>query len=218
MASKEAFEDHCWKDVMSAADMKLYSPYARETFIGPSARVPGDRSLQPRLSRRSGGMPVDLDPQYPNSCGIYAHRAIELDQAAVRRRPACRPAGVLLHPGSSATEPTERRNLNATEGEARQPQRTTGFITSSNRSRRDVIIYKQRAAFSKEHRSCRTSICLASAACWSAARARQGACAPARWMPIQTDFTSRSSRNVRSTGRSWSIRSISSTCTTSMST
>jgi maleamate amidohydrolase len=36
MASKEAFEDHCWKDVMSATDIKLYSPYARETFVGPS--------------------------------------------------------------------------------------------------------------------------------------------------------------------------------------
>ena len=35
MASKAEFEDHCWKDVMPAADIKLYSPYARETFIGP---------------------------------------------------------------------------------------------------------------------------------------------------------------------------------------
>ena len=29
MATIEAFEDHCWKDVIPAADMKLYSPYAR---------------------------------------------------------------------------------------------------------------------------------------------------------------------------------------------
>jgi nicotinamidase-related amidase len=39
MASKEAFEDHCWKDVISADDIKLYSPYARETFVGPSTDI-----------------------------------------------------------------------------------------------------------------------------------------------------------------------------------
>ena len=87
MASKEAFEDHCWKDVMSPADMKLYSPYARETFVGPSVAFLAI-DLYNLVYRGGPGAPVDLDPQYPNSCGIYAHRAIEPTKrlfAAVRR-------------------------------------------------------------------------------------------------------------------------------------
>jgi maleamate amidohydrolase len=35
MARIEAFEDHCWKDVISPDDIELYSRYRRETFIGP---------------------------------------------------------------------------------------------------------------------------------------------------------------------------------------
>jgi hypothetical protein len=87
MASKEAFEDHCWKDVMSADDLKLYSPYARETFIGPSVAFLAI-DLYNLVYRGGPGAPVDLDPQFPNSCGVYAHRAIEPTKrlfAAVRR-------------------------------------------------------------------------------------------------------------------------------------
>ena len=34
MATADAFEDHCWKDVIPEADIQTYSPYARETYIG----------------------------------------------------------------------------------------------------------------------------------------------------------------------------------------
>ena len=37
--SKERFEDHCWKDVVPAEDLKLYETYVRDTFIGPNAAV-----------------------------------------------------------------------------------------------------------------------------------------------------------------------------------
>lgn len=37
MASREHFEGHCWKDVMPADEIRLYAPYTRETFVGPSA-------------------------------------------------------------------------------------------------------------------------------------------------------------------------------------
>ena len=36
MASVDKFEDHCWKDVIPADDLKLYAPYARETYVGPN--------------------------------------------------------------------------------------------------------------------------------------------------------------------------------------
>ena len=34
MAPKEKFNDHCWKDVVPEADLKLYAGYQRETFVG----------------------------------------------------------------------------------------------------------------------------------------------------------------------------------------
>ena len=35
MAAIEDFNDHCWKDVIPADDLKLYSGWRRETFVGP---------------------------------------------------------------------------------------------------------------------------------------------------------------------------------------
>ena len=35
MASVEKFNDHCWKDVIPEADLKLYANWRRETFVGP---------------------------------------------------------------------------------------------------------------------------------------------------------------------------------------
>src|SRR5437667_277714 len=35
MASIENFNDHCWKDVVPEADLKLYTNYRRDTFVGP---------------------------------------------------------------------------------------------------------------------------------------------------------------------------------------
>ena len=87
MASADKFEDHCWKDVIPPDDLKLYAPYARETFVGPSAAFLAV-DLYNSAYRGGPGRPVDLDEQYPNSCGVYAHRAIEPTKrlfAAVRR-------------------------------------------------------------------------------------------------------------------------------------
>jgi len=36
MASIDEFEDHCWKDVVPEADMRIYAPYARDTAVGPN--------------------------------------------------------------------------------------------------------------------------------------------------------------------------------------
>ena len=199
MASKEAFEDHCWKDVISTADMKLYSPYARETFVGPSVAFLAI-DLYNLVYRGGPGAPVDLDPQYPNSCGIYAHRAIEPTKrlfAAVRRagipvfyctqdhRPQNRPDGAI------STRRKEKPANAADHGIYHEfaPEPPTSSSTSSA------------PASSRERRSCRTSISSAFAVSLSAARARQAASAPARWTPIRTDFTCRSSRNAHSTDR-----------------
>src|SRR3712207_6869674 len=87
MASIEAFEDHCWRDVVPEADLKLYSCYARETFVGPSPALLAI-DLYNLVYRGGAKSPYELAENYPNSCGIYAHRAIEPTKklfAAARR-------------------------------------------------------------------------------------------------------------------------------------
>src|SRR4030095_15420448 len=76
MAAIEKFEDHCWNDVVPEADLKLYSCYARETFVGPNPAILAI-DLYNLVYRGGPGSPCDLEEKYPNSCGIYAHRAIE---------------------------------------------------------------------------------------------------------------------------------------------
>ena len=58
MASVEQFEDHCWQDVVPAADMKLYSCYARATRVGPRPALPWEVELfTPEQRRRHASLP-----------------------------------------------------------------------------------------------------------------------------------------------------------------
>jgi nicotinamidase-related amidase len=144
MASKEAFEDHCWKDVMSAADMKLYAPYARETFVGPSVAFLAI-DLYNLVYRGGPGAPVDLDPQYPNSCGIYAHRAIEPTKrlfAAVRR------AGIPVFYCTQDHRPQNRPDGAISTRRKEKPANAAdhGIYHEFAPEPSDVIIYKQRAS------------------------------------------------------------------------
>lgn len=76
MATIDRFEDHCWKDLIPPEDIALYAPYARETFVGPRpALLVID--LYDLAYRGGAGSPYELDKTYPNSCGAFAHRAIE---------------------------------------------------------------------------------------------------------------------------------------------
>jgi nicotinamidase-related amidase len=87
MASISEFENHCWKSLYSEADLKLYSYYARETFVGEAPALLLIDFYNECF--RGGPFPVmDLINRYPSTCGIYAHRIVEPTQrliAAARR-------------------------------------------------------------------------------------------------------------------------------------
>lgn len=146
MAAISEFENHCWKDVIPADDLRLYAPYARETFIGPAPAFLAI-DLYNSAYRGGPGRPVDLDPEYPNSCGVFAHRAIEPTKqlfAAVRRaglqvfyctqetRPNNRPAG--------AVSTRRQMALPATVAEL------YGIYPDFKPQEEDVVITKQRAS------------------------------------------------------------------------
>ena len=87
MASIDQFEDHCWKDVVPEADMRIYAPYARDTAVGPHAALLAI-DLYNQVYEGGPNPPAEIASQYPSSCGIYAHQAVEPTKrliAAARR-------------------------------------------------------------------------------------------------------------------------------------
>jgi nicotinamidase-related amidase len=75
MADRKEFEDHCWKDVIPAKDVTTYAPYARETRVGSHPALLAV-DLYNLVYKGGARYPHELEPDYPNSCGIYAHNAI----------------------------------------------------------------------------------------------------------------------------------------------
>lgn len=84
------FEDHCWKDVVSAEVLDIYSHYVRPTFIAaPAALLAIDLY---ELAYQGGAKPVaELHKTYPSTCGEYAYAAIEPTQRLFQ---AARAAGL----------------------------------------------------------------------------------------------------------------------------
>src|SRR5258708_39402978 len=146
MASIEQFEDHCWKDVVPAADMKLYSSYARETFVGPRPALLAI-DIYNIVYRGGAKSPYELDPTYPNSCGVFAHEAIEPTK---RLFAAARRAGL---PIFYLTQETRPNNRPAGAVSTRRQRMATPNNEDAHRLHHhfappapDVIIRKQRAS------------------------------------------------------------------------
>jgi maleamate amidohydrolase len=69
------FEDHCWKDVVSAGVLQLYKHYERDTFVGPAPALIAIDLYQ--LAYQGGALPIDVvSKTYPSSCGEHAWAAI----------------------------------------------------------------------------------------------------------------------------------------------
>jgi maleamate amidohydrolase len=73
---QDDFEDHCWKDVIAPDVLELYSSYKRKIFVGPSPALLAV-DLYEVVYRGGAKPPVELAKNYPSSCGVYAHEAIE---------------------------------------------------------------------------------------------------------------------------------------------
>lgn len=70
------FEDHCWRDIVSADDLEIYAHYRRQTFVGPAPALLAIDLYE--LAYRGGPkLPVELVKTNPSGCGRYAYEAIE---------------------------------------------------------------------------------------------------------------------------------------------
>ena len=98
MASIDKFNDHCWKDVVPEADLKLYAGWRRETHVGSQPALLAI-DLYDLVYRGGPHSPYELNDRYPGTCGIHAHRAIAPTQRLIA---AARSAEQTASPGSSS--------------------------------------------------------------------------------------------------------------------
>jgi maleamate amidohydrolase len=144
MVSATKFEDHCWKDVVSSEDMELYSNYARETFVGPRPALLAI-DLYSIVYRGGPHSPYELQKDYPNSCGIYGHEAIEPTQ---RLLAAARLAGVPILFGTKDVADHSRPANAISTKRTQLPVKPGDFdvYEAFEVKPHDVIIRKQRAS------------------------------------------------------------------------
>jgi len=144
MASIDRFEDHCWRDVIPEADIKLYAGWRRETFVGP---LPALLAIDLyNLVYRGGAVsPNDIADRFPSSQGWFADRAIAPIQ---RLLAAARRAGLPIFFSTADIRPNARPpGANATKRRGPPPQLDDfdihpAFAVGPS----DVIVYKQRAS------------------------------------------------------------------------
>ena len=144
MATIEAFEDHCWKDVIDDDTLKIYAAYARRTFVGPNPAVIAI-DLYNSASRGGARPAVELQRDYPSSCGVNAWNALEPTKTLFA---AARLAGIPIIYCTSETRPQSK----PTDTGATRRQRTTSFSDDFEihpelaPAPEDVIVTKQRAS------------------------------------------------------------------------
>jgi maleamate amidohydrolase len=143
MASIEKFNEHCWKDIVPEGDIKLYSGWRRETFVGPRPALLAI-DLYDLVYRGGAHPPDEINDRYPMTCGIYAHQAIaptKLLFAAARR------AGIPVF--YSTTDTSENNRPPGAVATRRQgPVAADGYAIYREFAVEpsDVVIRKQRAS------------------------------------------------------------------------
>ncbi|HXF46221.1 MAG TPA: isochorismatase family protein [Burkholderiaceae bacterium] len=144
MASIDKFNDHCWKDVIPPADLELYKFWRRETFVGPRPALLAI-DLYDLVYRGGAQDPLSINERHPNTCGIFAHRAIEPTK---RLLAAARHAGIPVFFSTQDTQPNNRpRGAVSTKNTRPTPPRDAyeiyhEFPVQSD----DIVIRKQRAS------------------------------------------------------------------------
>ena len=143
MASIDNFNDHCWRDVIPEADLELYSGWRRETFVAARPALLAI-DLYELVYRGGPHSPYELNARYPNSCGIYAHRAIA---STKRLLAAARRAGIPIFYCTQDTRPQNRPSgAESTRRQAFVPSDGYGIYHEFRPEPSDVVIFKQRAS------------------------------------------------------------------------
>jgi nicotinamidase-related amidase len=140
----DKFEDHCWQDIVPAADLEIYATYRRETFVGaPAALVAIDLYEQ---VYQGGAKPVaELVKTYPMSCGEHAFAAIEPTKKLFA---AARQAGLPVFYSTGDTRPESQPTFVTATRRKRGAGNPDDYRIRSEFKPQpgDVVITKQRAS------------------------------------------------------------------------
>ncbi len=135
------FEDHCWKDVVSAEALTIYQAYERDIYVGERPALLAIDLYN--LVYAGGPRPVhELCKEHPSSCGEYAWAAMPPTQ---RLFAAARAAGIpILY---STAETSERAFVQATNRRVdRVDSRSHEIKDEFKPAAGDLVIGKQRAS------------------------------------------------------------------------
>ncbi len=140
----DAFEDHCWKDIVPAHVLDLYKHYKRDLFIGPNAAILAIDLYE--MAYQGGPLPVEeVSRTYPSSCGVNAYNAIPATQKVFA---AARAAGLPIFYTTSETRPAGKpgavkaTNRRMTSHGPELYDIRPEFAPQDG----DVVIFKQRAS------------------------------------------------------------------------
>jgi maleamate amidohydrolase len=148
MAALSEFENHCWKDLLTAEDLKLYSHYARETFVGPA---PALLLIDFYNECFRGGpfSPYELMERYPATCGSFAHRTVEPTKRLIA---AARAADIPIFYCTGEDRPNSKPKVKSLAAEVTNRKRIPpepddyDIFPALAPQADDVVIRKQRAS------------------------------------------------------------------------
>jgi maleamate amidohydrolase len=138
------FEDHCWKDIVTPDVLEVYSMYRRQTSVGPA---PALLAIDLYEVVYAGGAhpPARLAKSHPNSCGEYAHAAIEPTKQLFA---AARAAGLPVFYSTGDTRAASRPSFITATKRKRPPVNPADYAIRPEfkPEPEDVVITKQRAS------------------------------------------------------------------------
>ncbi|TBL81515.1 isochorismatase family protein [Paenibacillus thalictri] len=139
----DAFEDHCWEDVVDQEVLDIYKAYRRETYIG---RKPALLVIDLYNLAFQGGakLPIELQDTFPSSCGKYAWEAVEPTRRLLAR---CRELDIPVVYSTADTRMRKKSSISATNRKGAAPTEDAFEIFEAYHPEpQDLIIYKSRAS------------------------------------------------------------------------
>ena len=135
------FEDHCWKDVVSAEALDIYRAYEREIFVGERPALLAIDLYN--LAYEGGARPVlELVKDHPSTCGEFAWAAIE----PTKRLFAAARAAKLPIFYSTADSSASARVMATERRVNRTDERSWEIWEDFAPQKGDIVVQKQRAS------------------------------------------------------------------------
>src|SRR3984957_9583464 len=138
------FEDHCWKDIVTADILDIYSHYRRKTFVGPAPALLAI-DLYELVYRGGAKPPAELAKTFPSARGHYAYEAIEPTK---RLFAAARAAGLPIFYSTGDTRGESRPEFVGATKRKNSSVDPSDFVIRPEFKPQpgDVVITKQRAS------------------------------------------------------------------------